>query len=452
MSGSTPKIESESWPGPKEPGGGITIYRGLLAHSVGDPFLGEDSLFFVEDGALAFDANGRICRVGAAAEIQKAYPGGRLLGNPSVWLIPGLIDGHAHYPQVYATAAYGSDLLDWLQRSVFPAEAAFHDEGFAAHAARDFVGQILASGTTTAMVFGSQFEGANRALFRAAKRAGLRLIAGMTMMDRFAPDELLHTPQAAHDQVCRLIAECEGEPRLGYAITPRFALSCSPAMLEVCGALHARFPHCHVQTHLNENLEEIRQTAAHFPAAAHYLDVYAKAGLMGPKTVFAHGVFTSPAELEDLAASGSAVCHCPISNDYLGSGHFSLAAHLAKRIPVLMGTDIGAGTSFSIWDGLSRAYQVQQAHGMSLNAAQLLFLGTLGGARALGLGQETGNFEVGKSADFFVLDPTRDPTLARRLGHCTSLEDQLFALVHLAKPSCMRATFAAGTMVYAAPS
>ncbi len=423
------------------------LHTGTLAHLRGDPFVHADALEIIPDGALAVDAEGRIAAAGERAELLRKFPEAAVIDHGRDWLIPGLVDAHLHFPQFYATAAAGGQLLDWLERSVFPAEAAFLDEDFATRTAERFVAKLLACGTTTAMVFGSEYYPANAALFEAARQSGLHLIAGMTLMDRNAPPALLQTIEQAVDGMARLMALRAGEPRLHYAVTPRWPMACSETLLRICGELLREHPECYLQTHINENRGEIAAVAAGFPDSRHYLDVYDRYGLVGPRTLLAHGIHSTDAELARMAAAGCAVCHCPTSNLYLGSGLFPLRRHLEHGIAVAMGTDIGAGTEFSVWRELAEAYKVQQLLGFRLDAARLLYLGTLGGARALRLDHETGNFEPGKSADFFALGYVDDDYLASRLDRCGSAEEQLFCLLHLAGEARVRATYVQGRLV-----
>jgi guanine deaminase len=428
-----------------------TVYLGTIAHLKANPFIHSEALEIIESGALWVDEAGRIIEYGEQGEMLAKVPEAWVEDFEDAWLIPGLIDGHVHFPQYYATAAYGGQLLDWLAQSVFPAELAYSDPMFAEAAAQRFVEHLLQSGTTTALVFGSQFFQANQALFTAAKGKGLRLIAGATLMDlpgAGIPDGLLNNTKQARDEAEKLIAFCRDEPLLKYAITPRFALSCSPGMMDLCAGLLLDYPDTYLQTHINENKGEIAAVLRHFGICADYLEVYERFGLVTARTMLAHNIHVSDSELARIAEAGCAVCHCPASNMYLGSGLFPLTRHLRHGVRVGVGTDIGAGTSFSIWRNLSDAYKIQQLQGETVDAAGLLYLGTLGGAAALRLEQETGNFAPGKSADFFVLDPGEAGYLAERLRRCESLAQQLFCLLHLATEQEVAATFVQGRRVW----
>ncbi|HYE34734.1 guanine deaminase [Methylocaldum sp.] len=422
----------------------ITIHTGTIAHLRGDPFAGEGALEIIERGALAINLSGRIASLGERKSVLAALPQSEIIDHGSAWIIPGLIDAHLHFPQFYATAGLGKGLLDWLENTIYPAEASFACESFAREAAQHFVERLLACGTTTAMVFGSQFYEANVALFDAARQSGIRLIAGMTLMDRNAPHPLLRTAEQSIDEIEKLIGVCQSAPLLHYAITPRFALSCSPELLEMCSTLLRGHPECYLQTHINETRSEIAAVRAAFPRSRHYLDVYDSFGLIAERTVLAHSLYTTETEMDRMAEASCAVCHCPTSNAYLGSGLFPLQEHLRHGIRVAVGTDIGAGTQFSVWRELSETYKVQQLQGFCLNAERLLYLATLGGAKALRLENEAGNFEPGKSADFFVLKHGEDRYLSARLARCENLMEQLFCLLQLADERHIHSTYVHG--------
>jgi guanine deaminase len=218
-------------------------------------------------------------------------------------------------------------------------------------------------------------------------------------------------------------------------------------MLLCAGLLHDH-PETYLQTHINENRHEIEAVLGHFSQCNDYLEIYEHYGLVTNRTVLAHNIHPNDGELTRMAHAGCAVCHCPSSNLFLGSGLFPLSRHERHGIPVALGTDIGAGTSFSLWRNLSDAYKIQQLQELSLDAAHLLYLATLGGARALRLEHETGNFSAGKSADFFVLDAQENDYLFERLRRCESLKDRLFCLLHLASERQVEATFVQGRRAY----
>ncbi|BCX81717.1 guanine deaminase [Methylomarinovum caldicuralii] len=421
-----------------------TVYLGTLAHLRGNPFVRPNALEIIADGALWVDGDGRIAGYGRAGEAPET---GERVDFGAAWLLPGLIDAHLHFPQYYAVAAANRGLLSWLRETVYPEEAAFRDAGYAAGVARALVARLLRGGVTCACVFGSQYLEATGALFEAAGQAGLRLIAGVTLMDRNGPDELLTTPERAWWANETLLERYGGDPRLHLALTPRFALSCSPQLLAMCGEFRRRHPQVYLQTHINETLEEIAAVQRAFPDAWNYLDVYERYGLLGPRTLLAHDIHPQSAELRRMAESECRVVHCPSSNLFLGSGLFPLRRHVEHGIPLALGSDIGAGLHLSVWEELSEAYKIQRLQGETPTAAQLLYLATLGAAEALELGGEIGNFLPGKAADFFVLDPGGDDYLDARLQRCPTLEARLFVLMQLAGSGHVRRTFVAGRPV-----
>ncbi len=423
-----------------------TVFLGTLAHLLDDPFQHSGVLEVVECGAIGVGTDGRIVASGERSKVcSRLPPDTTVVDYGDAWLVPGLIDTHLHFPQYYAMAAANRGLLPWLEQTVFPEELAFVEQEYAGQVADVLVRRLLNAGVTTAVVYGSQFPGATNALFDSAKHYGLRLFAGVTLMDRGGPEPLLTDSDTAWRLCEDLYVSCRGEQDLHFVLTPRFALSCSPDLLEMCGEFRRRYPDVYVQTHINENREEIDQVAQAFPEAQYYLDVYDQYGLLGPRTLLAHDLYPQGAELRRMAESGCTVCHCPSSNLFLGSGLFPLRRHLQHGIPVTLGTDIGAGLHFSVWNELSETYKIQRLQGVSLNAAQLLYLVTLGAARSLGIEMWTGNFKSGTMADFWVLDPMRDPYLQKRLEHCESDESRLFTLIQLAKHHC-RATYRQGKL------
>jgi guanine deaminase len=380
------------------------LLRAAIFHAPGNPFTADGALVSLSDGGLLI-RNGRIAACGDYSELRALHPNVPVRDLRGGYLLPGFVDAHLHFPQIRALGGLGLQLLDWLDQIALPEEARMADLACACDAARRFVGALAANGTTTALVFGSHFKPATEALFRAAEKLGLRLVSGLVMSDRKLRPDLHRSPATAYRESLQLIREYHGRGRLLYAVTPRFALSTSEEMLEVCQTLMRENPGVRFQTHINENLREIQEVAAAFPWAKDYLEVYEKFGLAGPRSVMAHNVHATDSELERLAAAGAAVAHCPSSNAMLGSGLFPLVRHLEARVRVALGTDVGAGTGFGIPKEALAAYALQRLapDSMLLAPAHLLYLATRAGAEALGLEHETGDFTPGKSADFVYL-------------------------------------------------
>nr|WP_232793431.1 guanine deaminase [Caulobacter hibisci] len=408
-----------------------------------DPTKSGEAVAFHADGLLVVDA-GRVVACGDHAELAPVYADVPVEDLSGCWITPGFIDTHIHFPQVDIVAAHGAQLLDWLEQHTFPAEAAFADPDHAKEAAGFFVDELLRNGTTTALVFGSVHKGSVDALFAEAYARDMRLIAGKTLMDRNAPLGLMDDVETARADMESLIADWHGKGRLGYAVTPRFAISCTDAQLEMAGQVLAEHPGVWMQTHLSENPREIDETAQLFPGATDYLGVYERFGLVQKRSVFAHCVHLQGEAFQRLAAKDAAVAFCPTSNLFLGSGLFPLDEACAHGVKVGMGTDVGAGTTFSILHTLGEAYKVGQLRGAALDPFQALYLATLGGARALDLDDRIGNLAPGKEADFLVLDLAATPLLARRLAAAKGLEDRLFALTVLGDDRVVARTYLAG--------
>ncbi|MCO8167494.1 guanine deaminase [Pseudomonas sp. 21LCFQ02] len=427
-----------------------TAHRGALLHSIEDPAqVGiEASYQYFADGLLLVE-DGHISAVGEAGDLLPTLGSEvSVIEHRDALITPGFIDTHIHLPQAAMIGAYGEQLLDWLNTYTFPCERQFADPHHAATAAQSFIDELLRNGTTTAMVFGSVHRESVEAFFRAAEQHNLRMIAGKVMMDRNAPDDLTDTVASAYADSKTLIERWHGKGRLSYAVTPRFAPTSSPEQLAMAGRLLQEYPGLYLQTHLSENLQEIDWVKALYPQRSGYLDVYDHYQLLGERSVFAHGVHLCDAECARLAQTGSAIAFCPTSNLFLGSGLFNLPMAERHRVRVGLGTDVGAGTSFSILQTLNEAYKVMQLQGAKLHPFKSLYLATLGGARALRLDDRIGSLKPGNEADFVVLDYHATPLLSQRLQQTRTIEEILFVLMTLGDDRVVRETWSAGQQVH----
>nr|WP_298147540.1 guanine deaminase [uncultured Pseudomonas sp.] len=424
-------------------------YRAAILHSIADPAVVgvEQSYEYFEDGVLVIE-NGQVARVGHATELLPSLTGIELTEYRDALITPGFIDTHIHYPQTGMIASYGEQLLDWLNTYTFPTEKQFADKAHASDVAGIFLKELLRNGTTTALVFGSVHKQSVDAFFEAAEALNLRMIAGKVLMDRNAPDYLTDTAESGYAESKELIERWHGKGRLHYAVTPRFAPTSTPEQLSLAGQLLSEYPDLYMHTHLSENRQEIEWVKALFPERSGYLDVYDHYKLIGPRAVFAHGVHLCDEECQRLAETGSAVAFCPTSNLFLGSGLFDLNKLERHGVRVGLGTDVGAGTSFSQLQSLNEAYKIMQLQGKKLDPFKSLYLATLGGAEALYLDDRIGNFETGKDADFVVLDYNATPLLGYRMQQAQSLAEKLFALCMLGDDRAIKQTFAAGVSVH----
>lgn len=437
-------------------GSSLKALRCSFLDFVDDPFYvsESESVRYIADGLLVLE-NGKIKELGSYENLRNQYPEIAITSYPDMLIVPGFIDTHIHYPQTEMIAAYGEQLLEWLNKYTFPTEGKFKDKAYAQQVASFFFDELLKNGTTTALVFTTVYPQSVDAFFEEANRRNLRMIAGKVLMDRNAPDFLVDTPETAYDDSKRLIQKWHKQGRLLYAVTPRFAITSTDAQLRLAGKLLEEFPDVYLHTHLSENVKEVELVAELFPNSKGYLDVYARAGLVGDKSVFAHGVQLTDAEFKRLSEANSAIAFCPTSNLFLGSGLFNLqlAKSVEQPVKVGLGTDVGGGTSFSILQTASEAYKVTQLRGQKLSSFKALFLATLGGARALSLEDKIGNFDVGKEADFIVLDMRATPLMAFRNQTQTAesideLAEKVFVMMILSDDRAIHATYIAGELAY----
>lgn len=382
--------------------------------------LGAGGIRHEPDALIAIDGAGRIASVTAAGAATPEALADAIDLRP--WVVtPGMVDLHAHLPQLpNAGVGAGLDLLTWLERYIFPLERAFDAaaaEALAPRAWRAFA----AAGTTTALVYGAVYEASLDAAFRAAEAHGIRAIIGKVMMDRITYDATIDPTtilERSLAESARLIERWNGaaDGRLRYAVTPRFAVSCTADMLRESASLAAATG-TYWQTHLSEDRHEIAEVAAMFPEALDYVDVYDRAGGLGPRAILAHAVHLSDRELARLVETDSRVAHCPASNLFLASGIMPLGRYVEAGLTVGLGSDVAGGPELSLFSAMRVGFYSQRALGGSgpvLSPLDWLAMATLGGARALGLGDVIGSVEVGKEADLIAIDP----------GFAAPLEDQ----------------------------
>ncbi|MGM0577935.1 MAG: guanine deaminase [Myxococcota bacterium] len=372
---------------------------------------GPDAVRWLPDGILSFDDAGRITEVAEwdGREVDEDL-------RPGV-LLPGFVDAHVHFPQARVVGRASGPLLDWLEHVVFPEEARYGDPEHAAPAAVAFCETLARAGTTTAVVYGSVHAEAADLLLEALSDFGLRAAAGPVLMDQGVPDDLRVRPSEALPALERLAERWHGadDGRLEVAVVPRFAVSCTREMLRGAGDLARRLG-LMVTTHLAENTAECDLVRERF-GAPDYLSVYEDAGLVHDRTLLAHCIHLDDDAWERLGAAGAAVAHCPDSNAFLGSGHMPVDRARAHGVPLAIGTDVAAGRTFRVPRILSAAYDNGLERGVTLSPAELLWLGTRGGARVLGR-DTVGALEPGLEADMVLHDvPTWAGTEEAVLGH-----------------------------------
>jgi len=400
----------------------------------------EDGLLTLRDGKVVSLESWQIAE-GRVDPTRVTHLRGKLI-------VPGFIDTHIHYPQTEMIGAFGEQLLEWLNQYTFPVESQYHCPDHAAKMSAFFLHQLLSNGTTTALVFGTVHKQSVDSLFSAAQQLDMRLIAGKVMMDRNAPEYLTETPEESYQHTRELIERWHQRGRLSYALTPRFAPTSSPELLDKVRQLREEFPDVWMHTHLSENQQEIAWVKTLFPERAGYLDVYHHHQLTGKRSVFAHCLHLEDQEWQCLHDTDSSIAFCPTSNLFLGSGLFNIKRCWQQGVRMGIGTDVGAGTTFNLLQTLGEAYKVGQLQQYKLSACEAFYHATLGGAHALDLDDVIGNFNPGKEADFVVLDAAVSPLQKLRNANSKDIWERLFVMMTLGDDRNIAQTWVSGKPVW----
>jgi guanine deaminase len=437
----------------------IKAFRAAFLDFIADPFYTSEaeSVRYFPDGLLVIQ-DGKVVALGDYETIQEQYRAISIAAYPGMLITPGFIDIHVHAAQIEIIASYGEQLLEWLEQYVFPTEKKFQDRSHAQKVASIFLNELLKNGTTTAVVLPTVHPQSVDAFFEESSKRNLRMIAGKVMMDRQAPDFLRDTAESSYHDSKALIERWHHNDRSLYAVTPRFSVTSTPEQLQLARKLVEEYPDVYVHTHLSENRAEVAYVRKLFPDAKNYLDTYDRFGLVGERSIFAHCIHLEDEEFERLSETKSIIAFCPTSNLFLGSGLFKIeqAKSLEYPVKVGFGTDVGAGTSLSMLQTMNEAYKIAQLRQQKLSPFQAFFLGTLGGAKALCLDDKIGNFDIGKEADFVVLNTGATPLMEFRIPQVvpTTLEDlseQLFPLMMMGDDRAIQATYIMGELAYEKP-
>ena len=430
-----------------------TAIRGPVLTYTGDPFKSglEHTMVYQSDAIVAM-ANGLITHFGPADSIRPQLPPGTEIkdyGKDSL-ISAGFIDSHVHFPQTCMIAAYGEQLLNWVNKYAFPTELKYSDKEFARSVAKVFLQENLRNGITCGCIYCTVYPQSVDALFEEAEKLGMRLAAGKVLMDRNAPEKLLDTPKAGYDDSKALIKKWHNRGRLLYAITPRCAPTSTREQLEATGALCKEHPECYMQTHVSENKGEVAWAKELFPERVGYLDIYDHYSLCRPRAVFGHCIHLTDDEMQVMHRTGSAIAHCPTSNFFLGSGFFNIQRAIQKERPIRvgLGTDLGAGTSFSILATLNEAYKAAQLNSYALSACHAYYVATRGTAHAMYLEDKIGSIAPGMEADLIVLDMKSTPIIGYRMQFANDFEEALFIQMTLGDDRAVQATYVAGELKY----
>lgn len=347
--------------------------------------------------------------------------------------LPGFIDMHTHAPQ-YRNLGLGLDfpLLEWLEKVTFPEEIWYRrkeGEGEEEHRERiaavynPMVKHYLCNGTTTCCYFGSLDLESNKVLVEQVARHGQRALIGKTCMDCNSPPNYIETTATSVKDTKELVdhikltdARLSIPKRILPVVTPRFALTCSrEAMKELSKIANAE--NVHIQTHMSENREEVAVASEMFSESQNYADIYRISGLLSKQTILAHCVHLTKEERAILSEYGAAVAHCPTSNFALNSGITDLRSLMTADIKVGLGSDVSGGYGLSILDAMrqaiiaSKAIHFQDTSKSPLSVQEAIYLATLGGAKALALGDQIGSFEAGKFFDAILVDVSKCPAI-----------------------------------------
>ncbi len=372
--------------------------------------------------------DGLIEAVGHGDTLREAHPEAEVTDYGDALILPGFIDAHVHYPQTAIIASWGKRLIDWLNGYTFPEELKFADPEYAAEVASRFFDISLSHGTTTVVSYCTVHPESVTAFFDEARARGLRAVGGKTCMDRNAPEGLTDTAQSAYDDSRALLEKYHGLDRLSYAVTPRFSPTSTREQLTALGALWSENPDCLMQTHLSEQTDEVAWVKELFPEARDYLDTYEAAGLLGNGGLYGHSIYLTEREWDRLSEVGGALIHCPTSNTFIGSGLFDMDRALKQGKPGLA-TDTGGGSNFSMLRTMAAAYEVAQLRGRPLHPSELIWLATVGNARALRLDDRIGRLAPGIEADLTILDLASTPVIAQRAAHANDVWEALFPTI-----------------------
>jgi len=425
-----------------------SAFRAQLLMFNGDPAHSSNAAVFEEDGLLIV-ADGHVVAAGPYAALAHRLAAGTPVQDlRDKLIVPGFIDTHIHFPQTDMIASPAPGLLPWLDQYTFPTERGFADPAYARDTARFFVDELLACGTTTALVYCTVHKDSADALFSESASRNLRMVAGKVLMDRHCPEFLRDTAQSGYDDSAELIARWHNRGRQMYALTPRFAPTSTDAQLRACGELARLHPDVFIQSHVAENTDEVKWVADLFPGHRSYLDVYDHYGLLRRRAVYGHCIYLDDEDRKRMAQTGSIAAHCPTSNLFLGSGLFDFAKADETGLPLALATDVGGGTSFSMLQTMNEAHKVARLGGYHLNATRMFWLATAGAAQVLDLDDKVGTLKPGSEADFVVLDPQATPLLARRTARTGTLEELLFAFALLGDDRAVYETYAAGKRVH----
>lgn len=364
-------------------------------------------------------------------------------------VIPGLIDLHTHIPQFRAVGIGEGELLEWLNRYIFPLEAKFSEKYFAEDSTKLFFKHLVSKGTTTAVMYSSPHKQACEMAFEIADESLIRAYIGLPLMDRNTPDILVQDTEQVIKDIFSIANNWHKKNKCEFVLTPRFALSCTEQLLQKVGEI-AKSEGFFVQTHLAENKKEVQDVKMQFPNIENYTSVYDKYNLLTPKTILAHCIYLNDEEIELIKDRKCIIAHCPTSNKFLRSGIMEAKKYINTGLKVGLGTDVAGGYSLSMLNEAMEACEVSKLLSVQneesddvLEAETAFCLSTIKAAEFLEISQEVGNFEIGKKFDAAVFELSE-------VHNITELkEDELLrALMYNIDNRAAKAVFIDGNLVY----
>lgn len=370
-------------------------FRAQVKHA-----LGPSQVVEFADGLLLVDDRGKIAACGPYAELFKRLPKNcRVQDYRGLWILPGFVDCHTHLPQLDCRNKKGYTLLDWLKIYIYPAEEKFADPSVAEDVARRFFNELLSHGITTAAIYSTVHYEATEIAFQIALEKGLRAIIGQALNDQNVPEALKKPRMQLLHETEKLISKWHGQQkRLFVAATPRFAPSCSKELIREAGKM-AFESKAYFQTHLAETKDEVAWAKGlyHFK---NYPGFYADCQCLESKSIFAHCIYLNDEEWRLLAEGRGTIAHCPTSNLFLKSGVMPVREVERHGLRFGFGSDVGAGSTFSMREIADCALEVHPKG--AIDEIKAFYLATLGGAEALSMANQIGNFVEGKWADFGI--------------------------------------------------
>lgn len=406
----------------------------------------KDNFTLLDNYCLVIDNKGLINDLLPYDSYILNYPDLSLVDYSQYIFTPGFIDLHTHLPQADAIGIGKGELLDWLNTYIFPLENKFINKDFARGKSELFFQNLLQNGTTTACIYSATNKMATEIAFQEASKSGIRAYIGNSLMDSNVPDYFIEDNLNYKEGMNYFLKNYHSNGKLKYIVTPRFAGSCSMEMMKYSSEF-ANSNDLFIQTHLSENRNELAFIKRLFSAFENYTDIYYKAGLLSEKSILAHAIYLDQREIELLSSHQCSIAHCPCSNRFLVSGLMPLREYLEQDLRIGLGTDVAGGFSYSIINEMKETIETSKTRAIINNDNTLIisnseafYLATLGAASVLNEDREKGSFEIGKVADFVIIE------IDGFASSFNSFEETLSQLIY--KQSKVLYTFIQGNKVY----